>query len=240
MKKDNIILIALLIGIFLLASCCGYFAFEESSQEEIITDAIKIQREYASLNDKVNETNQKKYLSVNLSEDNPFCYAKEEEIINLLENGTGIIYFGFKTCPWCRSMIEELEKTAKEKNLDKIYYLDISNIRDTLALDENDKIVTEKQGSSTYYKIVKFLEEYLKEYTLTSKEGKIIKTGEKRLFAPTVLAVSNGEIRFFHEGTIDSQKNGYEKLTEEQKGSLRKIFSDLIDSLSTNTCKESC
>jgi len=133
MKKDNIVLISLLGIITIIAVVCGYFTFK-NQEKEIKKDAIKIKEEYASLNDVTNEKNKKKYPEVILEDSNPFVYKTEEEIVEILKNGTGIIYFGFKSCPWCRSMIKELETVAKKENIGEIYYLDIENIRDVLVL----------------------------------------------------------------------------------------------------------
>jgi len=91
-----------------------------------------------------------------------------------------------------------------------------------------------------YYKILEILESKLKDYTLTTKENKQIKTGEKRLFAPSVVAVQNGEIKDFHEGTVDSQNSGYDPLKKEEKEELQKKFTELINSISIGVCKEGC
>ncbi len=241
MKKDNLILIGLLVVIVFLAVLCGYFAFQKQdlSQKEK-TDALKIKEEYEAFNDTVNENNKKNYPEVHLSEENPFVYKSEEEIVNILENGTGIIYFGFAKCPWCRTLLPVLDEAAKELNIGEIYYLDILNIRSVLSLDENNKIITEKEGTSNYYKILDLLQDQLRDYTLTTKEGKKVNTNEKRLYAPTVVAVSNGQIKGFHEATLPSQKTGYEILTEKEKGELKTILVDLLKSVSIGVCDEGC
>lgn len=240
MKKDNLILISLLVIIIVIAVTCGYFGFKQTEEETLLTDALKIKEEYASLNEKVNEKNNKKYPIVNLQDNNPFVYKKEEEIVEILEKKTGVIYFGFKSCPWCRSMIGVLESAAYETNLNEIYYLDIENIRDVLSLDENEKVIKEKEGSSNYYKIIKFLEPKLRDYTLITKNNKSVSTNEKRLYAPTVVAVENGEIKGFHEVTVPTQKDGYQELNEKEKEELKKIYVDLINTISAGVCNEGC
>jgi len=232
------ILIGLLVIIGVLALVCGYFAFQQQEVQETKTDALKIKEEYASLNGTINESNKKNYKDVNLSDDNPFVYKTEEEIVEILEKGTGIIYFGFKRCPWCRSMIDILESAAKEKNIGEIYYLDIETIRDVFSLDENDKLVKEKEGSSNYYKILNLLDSHLTEYFLTGKDNKKIDTKEKRLYAPTVVAVSNGEVKMIHEATVSTQKDPYVELTSEEKQDLKSIYLKLIDTLTV--CNEGC
>ena len=71
------------------------------------SDAIKFAKEY------------------NITEDNIFVYKNAEEIIKILENGTGVVYLGFPECPWCRAYVPMLNEIAKENHFDKIYYYNI-------------------------------------------------------------------------------------------------------------------
>lgn len=230
-----------LIGIIILIACgCGFLALQKVEETPVITDAIKIKEEYELLNGKINESNNLNYPVVTLSIDNPFVYRSESEIIDILKNRTGIIYFGFSSCPWCRSILPILEEAAREVGVAQIFYLDIQNIRDVLELDENDKVVTSKEGNNGYYQIVELLDEYLSEYSLENKEGKEISTGKKRLFAPTVVGVLNGKIVSFHEGSVDSQKNGFEPLSDVQKEELKSIYVDLIQKTLKGTCNDAC
>ena len=71
-KKENIVFIALIFVIVCIAITCGYFAFQEEEVEHVeLTDAVKIQEEYATYNEQVNENNNRTYPTVNLSDDNP-------------------------------------------------------------------------------------------------------------------------------------------------------------------------
>lgn len=240
LKKENFVFLGLLGIIVVIACCCGFLAFQKEEKEEVLSDSKKIQEEYAQYNNETNESANRTYPLVELSENNPFVYKNEEQVIEILEHKTGLIYFGFSTCPWCRSILPVLEEAAAEKNVAEIAYLNIENIRDVLELDENEKIVTTKEGSNNYYRIVKLLDDYLEEYTLTDKEGKEISTGEKRLYAPTVLAVSNGKIVGFHSGSVETQKSGYDPLTEKEKEELKKIYTDMIEKMTEGTCNEGC
>ena len=240
MKKDNLILLILLGVVVVLVVVCGIFAYQREEQTLSKSDAEKIAEEYASLNDQVNETNNLTYPSVDLGVDNPFVYVSEETVIDLLENGTGVIYFGFSSCPWCRSMLPILNEAASEVGMGRIYYLNVQDIRDTLELDENNKVVTTKEGSNGYYQIVCLLDEYLSEYTLEGKKNELVDTNEKRLFAPTVVGVRNGEIVGFHEGTVDTQENGFSTLTDEEKEELKKIYVEILNQTLEGTCNEAC
>ena len=241
MQKDNIILLSLLGVVVFLFIICGAFAFKkEETILETVTNASKFKMEYESLNGKINDKTNEEYKSVNISENNKFVYKTEEEIIKILESKSGLIYFGFKSCPWCRSMVEVLDKASQNSKITNIYYLDIENIRDLLALDENNKIVTEKEGNTNYYKMLNLLDAYLDDYVLKGEKDVSVKTGEKRLYAPTVIAVVNGEIVGFHTKTVDSQTNPNEPLTEKQEKELEKIYTDLIAKTTENICNEGC
>ena len=240
-KKENIVFIALIFVIVCIAITCGYFAFQEEEVEHVeLTDAVKIQEEYATYNEQVNENNNRTYPTVNLSDDNPFVYVTEEEAIDTLKNKTALLYFGYAGCPWCRSVLPVLESVAKEKNVSEIKYLDIEDIRSVLELDENNKVVTTREGTANYYKLLDVLDEYLDEYILNGKDGEEVSTGEKRIYAPTVIAVSNGEVTGIHVGSVSTQESGYDTLTDEEKEELKDIYSELIDSMNVGMCNEGC
>jgi len=154
--------------------------------------------------------------------------STEAEILDILKKGSGVIYLGFPECPWCAKAVPVLEYAAETAGLREILYLNISDIRDKLTLDENKKVITEKEGSAGYYEMLKILDPILDEYLLKTNTGEIINTGEKRILAPTVLFVKNGELVAYHIGTVDSHKNAYERLNEEQIEELNKIYSDNI------------
>lgn len=58
-----------------------------------VTDAQRFKKEYANVRD-----------------DNVFIYKSTEEIINILEHGTGIVYLGFPECPWCQAYVKFLDE----------------------------------------------------------------------------------------------------------------------------------
>lgn len=242
MKKDKILLVGLLILLFILGGVMTYFAFQ---QEDIVvekTDAIKIKEEYAKLNGQINEMSHEAYPIVDLEDSNPFVIATEDEIIDILKNKSGILYFGFAECPWCRSLIPILEEVALEENLKEIYYLDIKSIRDVIELDDNNKPIIKEQGSKGYYQLLEILDDYLEEYTLVTTENKEVNTGEKRIYAPTVVAVLDGKVQSVHVGTVKTQESGYDELNKQEIEELKKVLKTMIESVEkSGTCtKEGC
>ena len=240
MEKDKKILLGIIGLILIAAIVIVILVVRENKKIEYREDALKFEEEYEVLNNKGNDYNDKLYLELDISKENIIEYATEEEIVEILKDGDGIIYFGFPNCPWCRAMINPLLETAKENNVKKIYYLNIYDIRDTYEV-ENKKVLRTKEASDNYYKILDELSEYLSDYSVTDAKGKEYATGVKRLYAPTVVMVKNGEVVAFHEDVVDSLEDPYAGLNEEQDQELRKIFSDMIAKYQGNTCtQEGC
>ena len=40
-----------------------------------------------------------------------------EESLKLFENGTGIVFYSYETCPWCNRVIPVLDEAAKEAGI---------------------------------------------------------------------------------------------------------------------------
>ena len=85
------------------------------------SDAVKLVGIASQLNENITLTDNikfsKEYTSVNA--DNVFVYRNINEIINILDNGTGIVYLGFPECKWCQAYVPYLNEVAKENNLEK-------------------------------------------------------------------------------------------------------------------------
>lgn len=197
------------------------------------TDAIKFKEEYETLNNKTND-NGKKYVNISVDEENPFVYASYEEVIDIIGNGTGVIYFGFPECPWCRNAVPVLIDAAQELGVDKIYYYNALSIRDTKSLDETGNIVTDKKGTDEYYKLVDLLSDVLTPYEGLNDES------IKRLYFPTVVYVKDGKVLASTIGTVDSQENPYVKLTTEQSNELKNIYIDNMNKVFDILCDEAC
>ena len=238
MKKENILLICLPV-FCLLAAILGYLKIINNSNT-INEEAIKFKEEYEKYNDK-DASSDKKYSSLNLSENNPIKYSTYDNIIDVIKNQTGIIYLGFPECPWCRSVVPVLFDVAKDNDIDTIYYLNIKDDR-TSYIVEDDKLVyeldengKEKKGTDDYHKLLKVLDKHLTEYTV-SYDGKVYETGEKRIYAPTVIFVKDGKVLGLHVSTVDSHLSGFDKMNKEQKEELYSIYEDYIIEIKSATC----
>ncbi len=222
----------ILLSIFLLTGCV-----DKNS------DAYKFKTEYESINGEKNGSG-KEYRSLNITNDNPFIYSSAKEISEKIDNKeTFIVYFGFKECPWCRSVLEQLIKAAKDNNVETIYYVDVKDIRDVKEINENGEVVTTTEGDSSYMELIEKMADVLDEYTLTNENEEEIETGEKRIYAPNVVAVSRGKAIQLETGISDELTDPYMELTTKIEKYAYNKFKCLITCLeeeSTTCQKNSC
>lgn len=164
------------------------------------TDAQKFSKEYPTV-----------------TEYNYFVYRNSDEIVKILENGTGVVYLGFPECPWCQAYVPLLNEVADIEGLEKIYYYNILESR--------------KNNTSDYQKMVDILSKYL-QYD---------DEGNKRIYVPAVIFVSKGEIVGFDDETSYDTKN-LEKpedyWTEEEISDLKKRLSENMNKVLDNKCTE--
>ena len=190
MNKENIFFLALLAIVVLIFATFSVFAFQKEEKLPIITDAMKIKEEFAL-------PNASSSINVSLEDENSFKYISSE-------NESGILFFGSPTNDISRKMINALNELSKEKNIETIYYLDITKIWDELELDENEKVVTTKEGSNGYYNLLSYLDEYLSPYTLIGKDETKVILEEKRILPHTLIYVEDGKITNFYEAQKDN------------------------------------
>lgn len=216
------VVITIIISLILLTILGIYFLVINPK------DNIKFKNEYEKLN------NQKGYLDIEIPKDNNVKYATFDELMEFLNNGTGIIYFGFPECPWCRNALPVLLEAAKENEIHNVYYFNAKPIRDDKELKDG-KIKTNKKGTKEYYKLIEKLKDHLGPYEGLENEN------IKRLYFPTAIFVMGGKIVGTHIGTVDSQEDPTKALTKKQKQELLKIYNQNIKKI-YGTCdtQKSC
>ena len=192
-KKKLMVVIDILLGAILV----GIMTF--GIYQYLKSDGEKFKAEYEALN---NEN-----VNINISKNNPIKYVTLDEVFDIIQNKTGVIYFGFPGCPWCRNMIPVLFEAAKNNNIDTIYYFNPRNVK--------------KSDNDEYNKLKKILNEYLSED----------ENGQKVLYVPDVYFIKDGKIVGHHLGTVDSQADPTISLTEEEKNELLDIFNELFEKI---------
>ena len=212
--------IVLCLVVFVIAIISIVFLKPESM-------ATRFKLEYEALNGQKAE-NGSTYMDVNISNDNKIVYADYDQIFDVLD-GTGVIYFGFPECPWCRNAAPVLLEAAEETAIEQIYYLNNNDDRDIKILKDG-KVITEKEGTFNYNKLLEKLGDKAAVYEGLEDES------IKRLYYPTAVFVKEGQIVDYIEGTVESQKDPYKPLTEEQRQELKDKYKKAINNLLT--CNE--
>ena len=105
-----------------------------------------------------------------VGKDNIFVYRNAGETADILAKGRGIVFIGFKECPWCQLYAVFLHDVALEMGMDIIYYCDINEDR--------------QSNSEGYRKIVDIL------YGRLQYDDE----GRPRVYVPDVSIVSRGRI----------------------------------------------
>lgn len=237
------IVLFLLVAIEIVYIFSELYTENDINQNTEVTDAMKFKEEYESLNGTQNSSGVD-VRNLTIDEDNPFIYATAEEIATKMESGeTFIVYFGFKSCPWCRSILTSLIESAKENNVNKVYYVDVYSIRDKYELDENNKAVKTTEGTEGYYKLLELMDNVLDDYsplTYTNSKGKekTVEVDEKRIYAPNIVAVKEGKAVSLETGIIDSLTDAYMEIDDGMKCEMKELFKCLFESITTES--ETC
>ena len=102
--------------------------------------------------------------------DNLFVYRNARETAAILANGSGIVFMGFKECPWCQYYAVYLNEAAREMGIKRIFYCDIREDR--------------QNNTAAYKRIVSIL----------SNRLQYDDEGRERVFVPDVTILFNGRI----------------------------------------------
>lgn len=212
---------------------------EEEIKPVVVTDAAKFKKEYEKYNNQKVKGKDFTYREVNISDNNPMIYSSVKDIEKLLDGKTGIVYLGYPTCPWCRNAIETLISVTMARNISEIKYLNIEDMRSHFSV-ANDTLKI-KKGTDDYYKLLMLFDKELEEYTYIF-DDKEYPTGEKRIYAPTVFFIKDGQIIGKHVGTVTLNKNQspYDMITSQQKEELSNIYGKFVDEIYEAHCDEKC
>ncbi len=141
-----------------------------------------------------------------MEEEHQFVKTQMSDFLLKLDaNATGIYYFGYSTCPWCIEAVPILNEIAKEHNT-SIYYVD-------------------KKAETSTGEECKKIESRLGDKLELDDEGK------PHLYVPFVVAISEGEVRAYHTGTVDDHDAHERKMTNEEIKELTQIYEDLFASV---------
>ncbi len=238
------LMLAMLAMIFVISGCSSKVE-EETVEEEVVAtpteDSLRFKEEYEALNGTTNASG-KEYRSIEIPEINPMVYATADEVADMIEEGENIfVYFGYASCPWCRSALPYALEVFKERGIDTVYYVDIHDIRDTMKYDALKQFAyTDTEGSEGYYRLISLLDNVLDDYELTDENGKLVDTYEKRIYAPNFVLSDGGAGKGKVEGISELQSDGYMELSEEMIADMKAQINSLIDLLAACSLSSKC
>ena len=129
-----------------------------------------------------------------LNKDNIYTYSSIDKILNILDNGTGVIFLCTPESEWCQHYALYLNDELKNNGIDEINYLNIKDYREL--------------NTTKYQKLVDYLSNYIYVDDL----------GNSKIFMPDVTFVKNGNIVFHNNETslVASDQTTADYWTEEK------------------------
>jgi len=190
------------IILFIIFSCMFLQCYGKDSRKEM-SDSEKFALEYPLV-----------------GSDNIFVYRNASEAADILEKGRGIVFLGFKECPWCQQYAVYLHDVAREMEVEKIFYCDIREDRE--------------DNTESYRKII----------DIFSGRLQYDDEGRPRVYVPDTAIVSRGRI-ITHDFETSKDTLGYatpqEYWNDERVNALKERLREGIDILYqiiANTCNK--
>lgn len=180
MKK---LVFLLLISMFLITGCSVKKADE-------VTDAEIFASEYA------------------ISKDNVFKYATIDDVVELLEEGTGIIFFGNSDQDYSLRIVKMFSNLVEENGIDEVYYYNPTVIRDDVT-DEYNLLVS-----------------------LLGNNLNFTEEGDSYLEIPSVYFVRDGEVIGYSDDAakvVSIEDENLEEFEEDLKDGYLKLIQDFIN-----------
>lgn len=233
--KKILITLTIFILVFTVTGC--------GNKKNDNSSALEFKEEYESLNGKMARF-KKEHRTLSIPEDNPYIKVTPSEILEKINNKESFyLYVGDSLCPWCRSVIEQSIKTAKDYGVEKIYYIDFWDednneiLRDVYELVDG-KIVKTKEETEEYKKLLELCGDSLglRNYTVEDADGNEVVVNDKRFYGPSFFSIKNGRFDKYTDGRSSKQYSPLDELTEE----ILKDEDELLGELFTEVCDEAC
>ena len=202
MNKKEYMFIAILVVVIISVIAIFMLNGNDDKKGNSLTDAEKFASEYTQV-----------------TKENVFVYRDIDQIINIMKNGTGIVYLGFPECKWCQAYVSMLDEAAKDNGIEKIYYYNIYEDR--------------KNNTEKYQEIVALLGENL-QYD---------DEGNRRIYVPNVSFHVKGKvIGNDYETSLDTHNfdEPSDYWTDEEKKELKNNLTVFMEEVfaSSNMCTE--
>lgn len=75
-----------------------------------------------------------------VGENNSFTYVSMDELEDLFESGTGLLFFGNSDCEWCIKSVTMLNKLINEEEIEAVFYFNPSKDNEKVLYLINEEI----------------------------------------------------------------------------------------------------
>jgi len=240
MKKKALIFGGIVLVIGIVAVTCAVLFLDKDKDN---SKALEFKEEYEKVNGEIARY-KKPHRTLNIPEDNPYIKTTPAEILKKIENKeTFYLYVGDHLCPWCRSVIEQSIKSAKENGVDEIFYIDFWDdenneiLRDVYELVDGEIKQTVKP-TKEYTKLLSLCNDSLnlRNYEVEDADGNMVEVNSKRFYGPSFFFIKEGKFVKYTDARSEKQKSPLEDLTKEIKEDMAKNFDDLFLDICDDAC----
>lgn len=227
-----IVILFLFIGAFII------YIFNELLQENdiekepiTINEAVTFKNKYEDLNDDKTID----YIKVEIPEINPMKELSVEDLLKKINDKESfLVFFGSPSSQWCRSMVVQMIETAKEMDINTIYYISIKDIKDVYELDSKNKVNKAIDGTDEYHQLLNKLSNLLDNYPsleYKNKKKKIVnvKVNDKYIKEPSLIFIKDGVGEAICDGISDKQDNPNDITEKEITDETKQEFIDLFN-----------
>ena len=233
--KRNIV--SIIVIIFSIGLMIGTYFYLKANHEDI-KDSIIFKQTFEAYNTLVDE-NKEDCLDLSIPEDNSFVIKSAKEIVEIMKNETALIFFGYPFQNATRSVVDTLLNLTKEYNVDKVYFLDIYNIKDVYESNKTLDPKLIRSGSTSYHEITDMLKEYLNEYyVFTDNVG--YDTGLKEITVPALLLINKGKVVDIKIGDIRKSSAYSDTQISDIAVKYEEIIKKYIEESSVCTLDKNC
>jgi len=210
MKRVLIVVVSLLI---LGAGVYAWNFVNNRTTDEM--DAMRFKNEYEELNGTTDSYGNLR-TEITISEDNNVVYLTYEELIEFIENGTGLLFFGRPQCPWCRLLVPMMLEFADEDDI-TIYYFN----------PDADRTANNER----YQNILRLLHNYLPVDTVTQDE-------DDPNFDPNLKRVTLPHLFFMRDGQVASDlfANNHEYLENNERERMKQLIREKYSAIGNPDC----
>lgn len=225
MKKIFNYLFIAILSVLVITGCGSEKESKKEEKEKVkfeidSVSAEKFKNEYEQYNDV--EVNGVVLMNLDIPEENPIHYATYDELLTIFDE-TSIVFFGSPTSVDSREIISTLFETAEANEISRIYYVNLNNFENQFE-NQGGQIVKTVNEQEGYYEVLDKLFLELDEYFIDG-----IDVGEKRIYAPTVLFIQDGEVIGKYTSDVlkdEEDENKTKKLNQRFNYYMEQIYSD--------------